>query len=141
MQSGDEVRATATQLALQQVGEEVMIAIPAPLVVQRNKEEVGRQQALQQVGAVAAPGHGIAQVAVQPGQNRGVQQELLHRGRLAGQHLLGQVAQDEAVGSAEGLDKGRGIGAALQGKAGQLQAGGPPLGARGETGQVRLGQS
>ena len=75
-----------------------------------------------------------------------MQQELLDFGRLAGQHLLGQVAQDEAVRAAErGHEARRGQRgpawtAALARKGCQLQPGGPALGALGQAGQVRLRQ-
>ena len=78
MQLGDAFAVAAAQLALQQLGKKVVIAIPAPLVVQRNEEEVGRQQPLQQRRAAGQPGDCVAQVAAEPRQDRGVQQELLH---------------------------------------------------------------
>jgi hypothetical protein len=60
----------AAQLVLEQFGEQVMVAIPASLIIQRDDEEVGGQQPFQQDGAVGPPGHGVAQFAAQAGQDR-----------------------------------------------------------------------
>jgi 6-phosphofructokinase 1 len=57
------------------------------------------------------------------------QQEFLDVRRQAVDHFFGQVVEDETVATAEGLDKARGVGAALQGKCRHLQADDPAFGA------------
>ena len=67
----------------QQVGKQVVVAIPAPFVVQRDEEQVRVVQAFQQLPAIRAPGDRIAQVAAQLVQQGGLEQETA-RTRQAG---------------------------------------------------------
>jgi len=63
------------EMRLQDVGEQVVIAIPTTLVVERNDEEVAPFQDAQHRLAVAPPGDGIAERAIQPVKDAGVQEE------------------------------------------------------------------
>ena len=101
VQFGQPLGLSALQLAAQQAGKQVVVAVPARLVIQRDQEQVSRQQFFQQRGAAAAAGHGIAQFAGQSRQDGGLQQERLYLERLDVQHFLGQVTQDKAVAAAE----------------------------------------
>ena len=140
VQGGERFRLGALELVAQEFGEEVVIAIPAPLVVQGHQEEVGGQQIFQQGRAAALARDRIAQVAGQPGENRRLQQKGLDRGRLGIQHLFGQIAEDKAVAAAEILDESRRVGPALQRERCQLETGDPALRLFGQPGQVRRGE-
>jgi hypothetical protein len=47
-------------------GEEVVVAVPLPPVVQRHQEEVGPVERHEGHGAVGAPGDGVAERAAEP---------------------------------------------------------------------------
>ena len=54
-------------------GEEVVIAIPLALVIQRNDKEVASLEGLQERVSLLLAGNGIAQRAVQPLENGGLE--------------------------------------------------------------------
>jgi hypothetical protein len=61
------------QADTQQVGEQVVVAPPAPHLVQRHQEQVGPLDPLQQPLAVGPPRHRVTQGTAQPLQHRGLQ--------------------------------------------------------------------
>ena len=61
----------------------------ASVVVERYEEQVRPVQLLQHRLAVVAPGHGFAEGAREPVEDRGVEEEGAHVLRLALEHLLG----------------------------------------------------
>ena len=130
MQGGNEIRLPPVQVTAEHLGEEMVVAIPAALFVERDEEQVGLLGVLQQGLSVVLTRHGVAQLRAQVIQQAGVQQEALHSLRLGRQDLLGQVVQHEAVAPGEGGDEGGGVGMPAHGQGGELQPGGPALGAR-----------
>ena len=78
MQVGDQLRREPPQLAKQQLAEEMVV--PEPLVrrVQRDHEQVRALQLPQHQIALLPLRDGVAQGPRQPGQDRGVHQELAH---------------------------------------------------------------
>ena len=73
--------------------------------------------------------HGVAQRPGQAVEHRSPQQERADLRRKAVQHLCQEVVHDLAVVAGERLDERRWFGPAAQRQPGQVQAGGPPLGA------------
>src|SRR5918996_729180 len=63
------------QLRAEEIGEEVMEAIPAALLVERDEEQVGALKAFQRVLPIVAAGDGVAQWTAEPFQDRGLEQE------------------------------------------------------------------
>src|SRR5215208_4102869 len=61
------------QMRIENFGEEVMITIPLALVIQRNDKEIASLQGLQSRVAFLLVGDGIAQRAVQPLENGGLE--------------------------------------------------------------------
>ena len=61
------------QMRVENVGKEVVIAIPAALVIQRHDKEVASFQGLQPRLAFLLAGDGIAQRAIQPVENRSLE--------------------------------------------------------------------
>jgi hypothetical protein len=118
-----------TELQAQEVGEEVVVAVPLALAVERDEEEVRALDAPQHLGRVVAPGDGVAQRRAQPIQDARAQQELPHVRRLPVEHLVGEVVDDVAVVAGEARHGRRGIVASAQSQSGEVQAGGPALGA------------
>ena len=82
--------------------------------------------------AVGAAGDGVAQRPGEPVEDGGAEQEVADLARLPGQHLVGQVVDDEPVAAGERLDEAGDLGRArdaAQREGGELQAGDPALGA------------
>jgi hypothetical protein len=81
--------AFAPEAAAQEVGEEVMVTVPSPLVVQGDDEEVVPLQPLQHLLPIIAAGEGVAQRGAHALQHGSPEQELPHAFGLAFQDLLG----------------------------------------------------
>ncbi len=113
----------------QKIGKEMMIAIVVALVVQWNEEKVALFQRGQQRLAVAAPGDCITEQALQPIQNRGLQQKFKEFWRQFLQHIFQQIIDQVAITAAKAGNKGFWIGLSLQGKSSQLQCCHPAFGA------------
>ena len=76
VQLGHVVRRREGQLVLQQLAEEVVVAVPLAAVVERHEEEVGALQLGQHARRAGRAGHRVAQGTREPAQHRGPQQEL-----------------------------------------------------------------
>ncbi len=122
----------------QQVAEEVVIAIPTALTVQRYEKEVGafkESQHFQAVRRILAHDR-LTERTTHPLQDRRAQQEGLHRWRLLIQHLLDQVIHHKAMAAGEGVDKSVDVaGVSLHRDGGELQPGDPALRARLQRGE------
>ncbi len=119
----------------QRVGEEVVIAVPAPLVVQGDQEQVRAFEGLQHALPVGPAGQRLAQATGELVEHAGVEQEFPDLVRLALQDLLDEIVQDEPVAPGERLDEigdvvGRPGRMTSHREGSQLESGGPALGAR-----------
>ncbi len=113
---------------LQHVGEEMVVAVPAALVVERHQEQVVAVQGRQHRPAVGATRDGLGQGAGQAREHRCTQEEVANGFGLAVHDLFDEVVDDMAVVTGEPVDEPRGVLAPLERQGGQLQRGGPPLG-------------
>jgi hypothetical protein len=137
VQRGDPVGIPRSQPSTQGVGEEVVVAVPPALVVERDDEQVLALKGLEHRLAVGPARQGVAETAGQRVEHGGLQQERPDLVRLAVQDLLDEVVQDEPMASGEGLDEPGDVSRAGVGPSrqrGQLQPGRPPFGARRERG-------
>ena len=142
------------QACPEEVAEEVMVAVPAPLVVQADDEEVRSSQVLQHLSS-ARGGFSLArsellgrdqrvcEVGAEAVEDRGPLKKALDLLGLAAQHLFEQVVQDEVAAAAECLDEG---GLALvrpisEREGRELQPGDPALGTRLERPDVVGGEA
>src|SRR5687768_13430386 len=100
----------------------MVIAVPAPLVVQGNDEQVGTVELLEGClpGSGGVAQHGIAEGATQAVEDRRAQQERLESFGLLLQDFFKEVIHDEMVAAGEGFDEAGGVGMPLQGKSCQL---------------------
>jgi hypothetical protein len=89
------------QLQPQQIREQVMVAEPGPLGDQRDHERVRLFKVQQHPFRPRASGQQISQLAVDPVEQAGAQQQVLDTVRLAVQHLAEQVLRDRAVAAGE----------------------------------------
>ena len=141
VQLGDPVGMPGGQTGTQCVGEEVVVAVPPALVVERDDEEVLALEGLEHRLTVGPAGQRVAETAGQLVEHGGVEQERADLVRLPVQDLLDEVVEDEPMASGESLDEPGDVSGAV-GRAGmgpgrqrgQLQPGRPPLGARLERG-------
>jgi len=114
------------------VGEQVVIAVPLALVVERDDEEVRAFQGVQRLPPVVATREGVAQGPGQLVEDAGVEEERTDVVALSVQDLLEQVVQDEAAAPGEGVhevaDVRPGVGRPAPDRQGrELQPGDPPL--------------
>ena len=77
----------AGQAVAQQLGKEMMIAIPLPFFIQRHQEKVRALYIIEQLLTIAIPQQGIAKRGAQAIQDRGLQEKGLHRRRLLLQYF------------------------------------------------------
>ena len=84
VQLGRQLGLLVQEARPQDVGEELVVAVPLAPVVERDEEQVASIERLQHGLAPALAGHGVAQRAGQPVEDRGLQQEAPARVRAAG---------------------------------------------------------
>ncbi len=136
VQLGDALGRLVAQLDPQQLGEELVVAVPAVPALHRDHEGARPLQLGQHRLAVVAAGERVRQLAVEPVQDRGAQQHRPDRRRLARQHLAGQVVGDAALVAGEFGDEAAGVGVIAERQRRQPQAGRPPLGVGTQQGHV-----
>ncbi|MNM87787.1 hypothetical protein D3C81_999770 [compost metagenome] len=129
MQSACRAGALVLQDILQEAGEQAVVAEPALLLVRREDEQVGAQQAIDGRLGVVAAGQRIAERRAEAVEYAGLQQEAAAVLALLGEDLLGQIGGQVQVRTGEGLDEGRRILAPFQGQRRQVERGDPALGA------------
>ena len=127
-----EVGTGHPELAPQELREQVVVAEPLALVVERDDEEVlGLDPAEQRAGVVPTGDVG-AQVGPQALEHRRRQEELAHVVGLAQQDLVEQEVGHVPVAAGEPLDEPFGVVAAPQRQSRELQARRPSLGPLGQ---------
>ena len=134
VQLGHQISHLSLQSLAQDVGKEMMIAIPAPLLVQGHKEQVGCLECFEYLLALRSLGDRIAQRAGQPVEDGRLQQKCLDLLGLPDEDFFGQVVEHVALAAAKCPDKARDVLVPLQrqrpqSKGGQLQTHNPALGA------------
>jgi hypothetical protein len=90
-------RQRPAQLQPQEIRQQVVVAEPGALGVQRFDERVGVLEVQQDPFRARPTGQQIGQLAVDLVEQRGTQEQILDAGRLAVQHLGKQVLGDRAV--------------------------------------------
>lgn len=86
MQLGDNGRLCPAELAAQQFAEEVVVAIPTPLLVQRDNREAVALEGFERRIRAFLSHDGVAQVTAKPAEHRRVQQERPELGCLRDVH-------------------------------------------------------
>ena len=88
------------------VGEEVVIAVPTALIVERDNKEVSTLESTYHRFAIATSDDGIAEWPAQPIKNAGVQKEHPDLVRYSLQYFLNQIVHDVSVVACELCDEG-----------------------------------
>ena len=125
MQDGWQRRLYLLQVAAQHLGKQVVVAVPVPLVVQRDHKQVRPLERFQHRLAPLLLCHRIAEWLAEAVQDRGVQEKLLQRRGLPCEHLVAQIVEHIAMAAGEGSEKPGDIGSAPEGERSQLQASNP----------------
>ena len=125
----------------QRLGEQVVVAVPGPVVVERYHEQVVALEGLEHRLPVGAARDRVAQRTGQLAEHRGVQQEPAEPVGQPTEHLLDQVVEDEAMAPGERLDEPRDVVAPTHRQRRQLEPRDPALGALVEGGDVLGGEA
>ena len=134
----DLVSLGQSQTVIEQISEQFVIAVPDPLLVQGDQEQVGFFQRLEDLLAVTPVQQMIAEISLKAFQERGLEQEFLDLRSLALKNLFDQVIQDVFIAAGEGLDETSRVFFPAQRDRCHLQAGDPTLGAGGQSGDPIL---
>jgi hypothetical protein len=115
----------AAQLQPEQIREQVVVAEPGAFGVQRFDERVRVFEKQQDPFRARPAGQQVGQLAVDPFEQRGAQEQILDVGRLAFEHLGEQVLGDRALAAGELGDEPLRIGMIGQGDRREPQSRGP----------------
>ena len=105
VQGGHQARLAPGQLAVQNLGEQVVIAEPLPVPIKRYHEQVFPLQQVDDRGRVGRTGDGIAQRRAETAEDRGPGEEPADVARLLVENVLDQVVDDEPVLAGELTDE------------------------------------
>jgi hypothetical protein len=124
------------QMHAQYIGEKMMVAIPISPVIQWNEKQIAPLQTFQSRLASWLRSDGVTERAVQAVKNRGLQQKVSHRLKLALQDFLDQIIHNIAMVAGKGLDEPVHILLSVHRKCGHLQTGNPALCAAFQCGNI-----
>lgn len=99
MQPTYPTAAPGRQTGTQSIGEEVVVAVPPPLVVERNDEQVPALEGLQHRLTVGTTSQGIAETIGHLLEHTRVKQKLAHPVRLPAQNLLNEIVENKSMAS------------------------------------------
>jgi hypothetical protein len=136
VEAGDVARPLLEQVGSEDVGEEMVVAVPVAAVVERDDEQVRTLEGLEHRPAVVPAGDRVAEGAAEAVEDRGVEEEPADVVGLSAEDLLDEVVHDVAVVPREPGNEARGVRAALERECRQLQRGDPALGAPLQGGDV-----
>ena len=120
-------RGLAPELELQKLAEQMVIAVPLPVRVERDQEHVRARELFEHRGRVLAAEDRVAQIGREPSQHRGAQQKVPGLGCERRQHLIGQVVRDVPSAAGERPHPTIGILEVTKPQRRQIQPGGPSL--------------
>jgi hypothetical protein len=116
VQIWDLVAGLLFEVGAQDIGEEAVVAVPLASVVERDYEEVGSIEPLQDGLAGTVSGDGVAERPAELVEDARAQEEASDRLGLAGEYLLHEVIDDIAVVAGEPGDEAGDIVASLHRK-------------------------
>ena len=129
-----------SRLGAEHVGEQGVEAVPAPLVVEADEEQVGAFEALEHLGAVVATRHGVARRRAESIEHRYVEKERPNPFVDAAQHFVRQVVEHVTIAAGEGLHEGVRIVPSAERQGCELQPRRPAFGGRSERVRILGGQ-
>ena len=117
------------QLGAEHVREQAVVAVAVVGAVERDEHEVRAGEVAQRRARPRTAEHGVAQRAGELREHRGAGEEAQALARQAGEELVAQVVGDEPVVAGEPGDGAVAVGLLAERERGEVEAGGPPLGA------------
>src|SRR5262245_45628181 len=126
MENSDLLWVAALQFALEELGEELVIAEPLAAVIQRREEDILPLQQFQRLLPARPLSNGVAQRAAQTTQDARLQQEVPAISGQRRQHVLRQVIGNKAVFATDDKRISRAK-VSLAAERRHLQASGPPF--------------
>jgi hypothetical protein len=124
----DQPKFVPVQLGTQEIAEQVVVAVPLTSSIERDEQEVGLLQRLEDVLRSARAQHRVAERARQAVEHRGARQER-HCARCeAGEELGPQVVAEQAVVTAQRERRADHLPGVPRGHGSQIQADRPALG-------------
>ena len=117
------------QLGAQHVREQAVVAVAVVGAVERDEHEVRAGEVAQRRARPRTAEHGVAQRAGELREHRGAGEEAQALARQAGEELVAQVVGHEPVVAGEPGDGAVAVGLLVKRERGEVEAGGPPLGA------------
>jgi hypothetical protein len=124
---GEQLRVATIELPPQEIAEQMVVAVPLAVIVDRHDEGVRPSEGLERRGRVGRAEHRIAQGRRHALEDRCPEQEALEMLGLALQHLLQQVVGGLGLIARQSSGPGAGIVTAAQRERRQHDRGGPPL--------------
>ena len=116
------------QLLLQEILEQMVVAKPGSLGIQRDEEQIGLLQLSEHGLAADIARHRLAIRGAHAPEDGGAQQEALEFGRLRIEHVIEQVSAHALVLARQGLGDIARLAVELHGEPGQLQTHAPAFG-------------
>ena len=105
MQRSRELGVGGRKLVAEELAEEVVVAIPLALRVERDEEEVRALELAQHQHRAGPGGHGVAEWGTEALEHGRLEQEAPHVLGKAGEYLCAQVVDNVPVVAREGLDE------------------------------------
>jgi hypothetical protein len=124
----DLVRELHAQLGAQQLGEQLVVAVPDAVLVERRREHAAVLEPGDHRVTVGAAGERIGHLGVERLDDRRAQEERAEVRRLVRERLADEVVADGHVGPGEAVDERARVGMVAQRDRGQPQRGRPSLG-------------
>src|SRR5262249_20777888 len=136
----DFLRSLAEETCPQHIAEEVVIAIPKTVIVERHDKQVRPLQRLERGPAGGASDDSITERRSHVAENRGSEQEVADLVGLTLEYLFDEVVHDKAVVTGEVGDEAGYVVTTLKRQRGELQCRDPSFGASLERTDVVLGE-
>ena len=124
---GQQLRVAPLELRTEEIAEQMVVAIPLAVIVERDDEGIGTREVLKRSSRVVYAEHCIAQGRRHVIEDRRPEQETLEMVRLAVQHLFHEVVGDLLLIAGQTGSPHGGIVTAAQRQRGQRNRGGPAL--------------
>ena len=116
------------ELQLEQLAEEMVVAVPLAVRVERDEEAVAALQLPQPLGGVGAAEHRVAERCAEASEHRGLEQEAAGVPVERVEHLAGEVVGDVPVVAVERAHAGLRLGQPAQPQRGEVEPRRPALG-------------
>ena len=131
------LRLLVTQLRLQHLGEQGVVAVCVVASIERNEERVRARKIAKHLRRTRSLEHGVADGAGECVEHRGARQELELASRQSREKLVPKVVDNQAVSAGEARHRSAGVALPAKRQSRQINRNGPALGSPKECCDVR----